>query len=98
LAAAVLTYLCLERIWMALLDLVCICGFVVTAVMTRGITAEYSCIQWLSSANDMDVMGMRRRDGHERSECAGLRGVFGISIVQWWGFGFFNARNGGIFY
>jgi nucleoside recognition membrane protein YjiH len=86
LAAAVLTYLCLEKIWLALLDLVCICGFVVTAVMIRGITAEYSCNEWLSrneGKNDDGMNMLRARDGHERGECLGLRGVFGIAIVQW---------------
>lgn len=55
--------------------------------MTRGVTASYTCDQWLSgegSTRGDDGMAMMvRRDEGERGECTGLRGVFGMAVVQW---------------
>jgi len=90
LSGAVFTFLAHERTWLAICDLACFCGFVVTAIMTRGVTASYRCDQWLSGeggarGDDGMAMMMARRDddGGERGECTSLRAVFGLAVVQW---------------
>lgn len=83
-----------EGLWLAAFDLVCICGFVTGAVMDRALTDKYHCRGWLTRAEgDLDTPSVIARAAveakaeselwPESSECAPLRGVFGIAISQW---------------
>ena len=76
-----------DRLVIAALDLVCVCGFVVAAVLTRGVAASgYRCGGgWLaapSSGGGNGSNGIMRRmpAGHE---CTLLKSVFGMAIAVW---------------
>ncbi|CCX32520.1 hypothetical protein FPQ18DRAFT_137057 [Pyronema domesticum] len=77
-----------EKAWLAAVDLICLCGFVVTTVMTRGVTKQYGCVDWLSSSEEDGLsagsaMIPRSIDGaNDKPECGLLKGVFGIAICQ----------------
>jgi len=73
-----------DRMLSAILDLVCLCGFVVTTVLMQGIASGYDCPGWLSSSH---VQGsdsgtpMLLKRSKNAAECGLLRGVFGMAII-----------------
>ena len=94
-AGAVFTLLGRERLWLAALDLVCVCGFVTAAVMDRALTDRYRCHAWLTrdggnhNASSLIARAAAAETeaesgfGPETAECVPLRGLFGIAISQW---------------
>jgi len=73
-----------DRLLSAILDLVCLCGFVVTAVLMQGIAAGYSCPGWLTASHSQGgQLGtpMLFKRGTNSSECGLLKGVFGMAII-----------------
>jgi hypothetical protein len=82
--AGVLTLFKKDRMLSAILDLVCLCGFVVTTVLMQGIASGYNCPGWLSSSHtqgsDSGTPMLLKRSSNG-AECGLLRGVFGMAII-----------------
>ena len=87
-----LTIFSREALYIAILDMVCVCGFVTAAVMARGIAEVYKCERWMGGDGEVEevmmkraeealvVEGIGRRSGGVT--CGLLKAVFGIAVVQ----------------
>ncbi|KAF8252938.1 hypothetical protein K440DRAFT_271618 [Wilcoxina mikolae CBS 423.85] len=83
LSASIFTFLSREALWVAGIDLLCICGSVTSVVMSRGVAERYGCKWQVENTGSSSPGGIMERRGEGGMEqCIHLKGVFGIGIVQ----------------